>query len=137
MKTQKVFLIELVCSQGVDGTDNEPIEERLDCGYFLSLQKFEEACKQLSMGLNDGWKIEKSIFEMELSKRQKWLYTLFYEYSIGEDVYYYSFPPCTSRAKCIELKRELLKNKKYQHDINRHYFNNNYGWSIEQNEIIK
>ena len=102
-----------------DKIDDSPVENKCIIGYFFDVKRKDkviEMCNKLKEKRKEV--IVKKI-PFECSPNQKYVYELYYEYSIirfGEyEDYYDIFEPFSSRKKCIEKKKELLKESKFQH----------------------
>ena len=97
---KSITLIELVKFYGIDEKDNERIEDRWIVGYFFNKKRIKQALALCKKKKKDDEEIVITQFEMECSPNQKYVYILFYEYSIivdnqFQDFYEYFKPQST------------------------------------------
>lgn len=136
---RKITLIETVDFFGIDEIDGERIENRYIIGYFFDEKKIEEALCYYKEYKKESEEIVISEFDFKCSKYQKYVYVLFYEYSLIVDGefqdFYEHFEPLSSYKKCLKTKNELLKNKKYQIDSKKIFDDSKDGFHIEKIKI--
>lgn len=134
-----IYLLELVDYDHFDESDNVDVEERWIIGYFSSEESLNDAILLCNQRKNENEEITISQKLVECGSNQKYVYVLFYEYSIitdGEYVDYYEyFDPQSSYKKCIALKNELIKDVKYQNDGNRIYDGTVDGFRVDKIKI--
>lgn len=124
MINKKIFRLDKVKFYYYDSVDNENVEDLYVLGYFDSQEELDKAllvCKQYGV---DKGELSVQEFFVELANNQKFIYELSYEYSVlNSDKQYvdysYVFPPQRSREKCLGLKFELQKLKKYRPSQNK------------------
>lgn len=115
----KIFLLETRIFYYFDENDGENVEDIYLVGYFSTQEKVAMAIEKC---VNAGVKKEELVcteIDFSMSKNQKYVYVLWYEYSIIDENgdytdYYYKFPPLTNIKKCIRLKEKLLKENFYK-----------------------
>lgn len=119
MICKRIFRLEKIKFYYYDKAEKENVEDLYVLGYFSSREELDKAmliCKQYGI---DGGELSVQEFLVELAENQKFIYELSYEYSVlnadGQYVdYSYVFPPQRSRGRCLRLKTELQKQKKYR-----------------------
>lgn len=119
---KKIFLLEEKKFYYRDGTDGENVEDIDIIGYFSTKEIVSTAINKC---INLGMKKEELVCSEYVfnTKKQKYVYILFYEYSIkderGYTDYFYKFQPQTNKKKCMQLKEELLKKDFYMPNKNK------------------
>ncbi len=126
---RKITLLDLVDFRGIDEKDNEPIEGRWIIGYFLDEKIKNKALEIYEEKKEGNEEIQIKEFDFSCSPNQKYVYVLFFEYSVLIDdaeqdknidpddqytYYYYYFEPLSSYEKCLKLKEKLLEDDKYK-----------------------
>lgn len=136
---KKLFLLELVDYDHYDEIDKEAIEERYIIGYFFSKKILEQAILLCEKRKNINEKIKITELNFECGNNQKFVYVLFFEYSILKENeyadFYEYFEPKSSYKKCIEQKNSLLMKEKYKETYDRIYENSKDGFRIEKIKI--
>lgn len=126
-----------------DKLEDENVENILVLGYFNSktfLDNAVEICKKHEINGNELRIIE---YDIDLMKKQKYLYVLSYAYyTLPDDDTYndyeYLFEPQTNKKKCLILKEKLKKNPKFMHNKNKSYEDYTIqGFFIEKFELNK
>ncbi|MBE5731011.1 MAG: hypothetical protein E7350_03590 [Clostridiales bacterium] len=134
-----IYLLELVDYDYFDEVENVDVEERWIIGYFSSEESLNDAISLCNQRKNKNEKITITQKLVECGNNQKYVYVLFYEYSIitdGEYVDYYEyFDPQSTYKKCIALKNELIKDVKYQNDGHRIYDGTTDGFRVYKIKI--
>ena len=126
-----------------DAIDGEPVEDRVQLGYFSDKQQLKNSvllCHNNGIA-KDDLKITK--FAIHLRKRHKYIYELNYSYTIfldSEKEYYvdydYVFDPKSTRGECLALKQKLLKEKKYKYSTDKNYStDSDKGFTIEKYKL--
>ena len=136
---KSITLIELVKFYGIDEKDNERIEDRWIVGYFFNKKRIKQALALCKKKKKDDEEIVITQFEMECSPNQKYVYILFYEYSIivdnqFQDFYEY-FKPQSTFKKCTILKKKLMDNERYQINSIKIYDESIDGFHVEKIKI--
>ena len=132
-------LLELIDYDYYDVIDKENVEERYIVGYFFNSKCFNEAISLCETRKEINEKIKITEFNFECNYNQKYVYVLFYEYSILNNNeytdYYEYFEPQSSYKKCLNQKNKLLKNNKYKKSFNRIFDGSKDGFRIEKIKI--
>lgn len=134
-----LFLLELIDYDHYDEIDKEDVEERYIIGYFSNSKNLDDAISLCKKRKEINEKIEITEFNFECGYNQKFVYVLFFEYSILKDNeysdFYEYFEPQSSYKKCIIQKGKLLKMDKYKNRSNRIYEDSNDGFRVEKIKI--
>ena len=134
-----LFLLELIDYDHYDEIDKEDVEERYIIGYFLSSKHLNEAVSLCEKRKNFNEKIKVTEFDFECTYNQKFVYVLFFEYSILKDNeysdFYEYFEPQSSYEKCVRQKESLRKLNKYKKSQNRIFEDSEDGFRIEKIKI--
>ena len=113
----KIYMVEFHRFYYFDKLDQEAVEDRYTVGYFSTNELAENAIHKCICESGYSKKDFQIIeYDLNISKNQKYLYILNYEFSVlngdGEyEDFYYKYSPCTNVKKCIELKQFLIQNK--------------------------
>ena len=133
------YLLELIDYDHFDEKDNEDVEERYIIGYFSSIVTLVKAISLCEERKEANEKIKVTEQEVECGYNQKYVYVLFYEYSILNDNdysdFYEYFKPQSSYKKCFIQKEELLKLDKYRNNGNRLFDGSIDGFRVEKIKI--
>ena len=125
----KIFSLDEYKFYYTDPLDGEKVEDIRQIGFFDSEEELNRAikiCKRFGIP-EQNRKLRIFDYDMNFSSNQNYLYTLEYGYSIKSEEgnyndYFYDFPPPKkSRKECMLLKKNLLKNIKYQPSSNKIY----------------
>ena len=124
MKKYTIYRLEKFTFYYYDEKDGENVEDRCVLGYFYpreALTKAVDMCREF--GIKDE-EIAVQECVLEVYRIPKYIYELSYAYSILDpDLQYidyaYVFPPQRSYQRCLQLKAELQKEKKYQKSNDR------------------
>lgn len=131
-----IYLLELIDYDHYDETDNEDVEERYIIGYFSNKESLEQAIALCQKRKTPHEEIRISEIAMECGNNQKYVYVLFYEYSIMDNGdwadYYEYFAPQSSYSKCVAQKKQLKQISKYQDNKSRIYDDSIDGFRIEK-----
>ncbi len=136
-----LYYIELYEYCYYDKIDDEIVENRSFIGYFFDERRKDEVIEMCNKLKEKREEVIVKKIPFECSPNQKYVYELFYEYSIirfeeYEDYSYIFEPPFSNRKKCLEKKKELLKDSKYQHREYKVYENyTDKGFYIAKTEI--
>lgn len=132
-----LYYLEEVLFEGIDQNDGERIEIRIGQGFWTSKKKLDLCKKYISKSLGDGWSLVVTKYNISISKKQKYLYILNYEYFLSDGTcYYYQFEPQTNPKKCVEQKNLLKRDAKYSDSPQRIYKTGKKGWFVDKLEIV-
>ncbi len=138
---KKIYYVEFVRYFYYDENDQEDVETRYTVGYFTSLdlanKAIEECIKESKLDRSE-FKIQE--FNIECGNNQKYLYVLWYEFSLLDEEgdyldYYYNFEPCSTKKKCLDLKKELIRTKKVKILENAIYYDSKDGFCVSKEKI--
>ena len=132
-----LYYLEEVLFEGIDQNAGERIEIRIGQGFWVNKRKLDLCKRKISKSLGSGWSLVVTKFKMQISKRQKYLYILNFEYYLDDGTCcFYQFEPQTSIFKCNEQKKNLQKETKYADDPKRIYKVGKGGWFVDKLEIV-
>lgn len=134
-----LFLLELIDYDHYDEIDKEDVEERYIIGYFSNTKCLDDAISLCKKRKEINEKTEITEFNFECGYNQKFVYVLFFEYTLLKDNeysdFYEYFEPQSSYKKCIIQKEKLLKMDKYKNRYNRIYEDSKDGFRVEKIKI--
>ena len=134
-----LYLLELIDYDHYDEIEKEDVEERYIIGYFLNPKHLNQAISLCKERKEINEKINITEFNFECSYNQKFVYVLFFEYSILKNNEYFDFyeyfEPQSSLKKCIKQKEKLLKMKKYKNSYDRIFDDSKDGFRVEKIKI--
>ncbi len=120
---KKLYSVEIVDFDFFDISEKTSVEDRKIVGYFFNVNIKNKAVEICNKKKNDDEIVRVTEYDFECSSNQKYLYLLWFEYSVfsnGEyDDYYEIFGPFSNKKKCLNLKRKLLEYDEYKINKNK------------------
>lgn len=132
----KIYFLEEVYFEKVD-SDGERCEYRIGDGFWANKRKLNIAKNRIKKNIGEGWELCVTVFDIDITHNQKYLYVLNHEYSLSDGTcYFYQFDPQTNKKKCHLQYLELSSLEKYSVKPERVYDHKNFGWFVEKYEIV-